>query len=59
MARIVLMALHWAIKRPININFTALSAGFPLVLGIVAFLYAVVGVIFPVNEIADSTGDAA
>jgi len=32
---------------------TALSAGFPFVLGIVAVLYAVVGVIFPVNEIAD------
>jgi hypothetical protein len=37
---------------------TALSAGFPLVLGIVAALYAVVGVLFPVNEIADSTGGA-
>jgi len=32
---------------------TALSAGFPLVLGIVAVLYAVAGVLFPVNEIAD------
>jgi hypothetical protein len=32
---------------------TALSAGFPLLLGIVAVLYAVVGVLFPVNEIAD------
>jgi spermidine synthase len=36
----------------------ALSAGFPLVLGVVASLYAVVGVLFPVNEIADSTGGA-
>jgi hypothetical protein len=38
---------------------TALSAGFPLLLGIVATLYAVVGVIFPVNEIPDSTEGAA
>ncbi len=33
---------------------TALGAGFPLVLGIVAVLYAVAGVLFPVNEIVDA-----
>jgi hypothetical protein len=33
---------------------TALGAGFPLVLGIVAVLYAAAGVLFPVNEIADA-----
>jgi len=32
---------------------TALASGFPLVLGVVAALYAVVGALFPVNEIAD------
>jgi hypothetical protein len=32
---------------------TAIGAGFPLVLGVVAVLYAAAGVLFPVNEIAD------
>jgi hypothetical protein len=54
-----LLPWAWGMNGGLSVAGTALAqvaslgAGFPLLLGIVAALYAIAGVLFPVNEIAD------